>query len=69
MELKFSNIHRTTEVLEAYAYTLPSHTQSLYDTLPNRWNTLKGKVLLAKQRLGPRIQEESSRITRVIMII
>lgn len=69
MEVKFANIRQMADVLQVYGYTLPQHTQGLYDTLPNRWSSLKSKVLLAKQRLGPRIQEESARINKVIVLI
>lgn len=69
MEVKFANIRQMADVLQVYGYTLPQHTQGLYDTLPNRWSSLKSKVLLAKQRLGPRIQEESARINKVLILI
>jgi dynein heavy chain len=45
-----------------YMYTVK---QQLFTAAPGRWNNLKTKVSLAKQRLGPRIQEESVSITQV----
>ena len=58
-------MHRTVLLLKKYNQSLPDHTQNLFNAAPGRWNNLKTKVSLAKQRLGPRIQEESERITKV----
>ena len=63
--MKFAAMHRTVLLLKKYNQSLPDHTQNLFNAAPGRWNNLKTKVSLAKQRLGPRIQEESERITKV----
>ena len=66
MDGKFTAMHRTVVLLRNYEQKLPDRTQALFTAAPGRWNNLKTKVSLAKQRLGPRIQEESVRITQVI---
>ena len=65
MEGKFTAMHRTVLLVEKYGQSLPDSTKSLFDGAPARWNNLKTKVALAKQRLGPRIQEEHDVITKV----
>ena len=65
MDGKFAAMNRTVQLLKHYGQTLPEKTQHLFNAAPSRWNSLKTKVSLAKQRLGPRIQEESVRITQV----
>ncbi|CAH1797693.1 unnamed protein product [Owenia fusiformis] len=64
MDGKFGAMHRTVLLLKKYSQKLPDVTQQLFNAAPGRWNNLKTKVSLAKQRLGPRIQEESERITK-----
>ncbi|KAL5020323.1 hypothetical protein ScPMuIL_003215 [Solemya velum] len=64
MDGKFAAMHRTVLLLKKYGQVLPDKTQQLFSAAPGRWNNLKTKVSLAKQRLGPRIQEESIRITQ-----
>ncbi|XP_053409232.1 uncharacterized protein LOC123561373 isoform X4 [Mercenaria mercenaria] len=64
MDGKFAAMHRTVLLLKKYGQKLPDKTQQLFNAAPSRWNNLKTKVSLAKQRLGPRIQEESVRITQ-----
>ncbi|GFO25145.1 dynein beta chain, ciliary-like, partial [Plakobranchus ocellatus] len=63
MDGKFAAMHRTVLLLKKYGQILPEKTQFLFNAAPGRWNNLKTKVSLAKQRLGPRIQEESASIT------
>jgi hypothetical protein len=65
MDGRFTAMHRTVLLLKKYGQKLPEKTQGLFSAAPGRWNNLKTKVSLAKQRLGPRIQEESVRITQV----
>ena len=65
MDGKFAAMHRTVLLVKKYEQKLPDSTQRLFDAAPARWNNLKTKVSLAKQRLGPRIQEESEVITQV----
>lgn len=65
MDGKFAAMNRTVLLLKKYSQTLPDKTQALFSSAPTRWNNLKTKVSLAKQRLGPRIQEESASITQV----
>ena len=68
MDGKFTAMHRTVLLLKKYGQKLPDKTQGLFNAAPGRWNNLKTKVSLAKQRLGPRIQEESVSITRVCIV-
>ncbi|GFS27875.1 dynein beta chain, flagellar outer arm [Elysia marginata] len=63
MDGKFAAMHKTVLLLKKYGQILPEKTQFLFNAAPGRWNNLKTKVSLAKQRLGPRIQEESASIT------
>jgi len=49
-------MQRTVDLLEKYEMKLPNETQEMFRSAPDRWNHLKTKVSLAKQRLGPRIQ-------------
>lgn len=65
MDGQFTAMNRTVLLLSKYKQSLPDKTKHLYDGAPGRWNNLKTKVSLAKQRLGPRIQEESASITKV----
>jgi hypothetical protein len=65
MDGKFTEMRRTVQLLKKYGQRLPDKTQQLFTAAPGRWNNLKTKVSLAKQRLGPRIQEESVSITQV----
>lgn len=65
MDSKFTAMHRTVLLVKKYGQKLPPSTQGLFDAAPARWNSLKTKVSLAKQRLGPRIQEESESISKV----
>ena len=58
-------MQRTVSLIKKYDQMLPEESQALFDTATTRWNNLKTKVARAKQRLGPRIQEESYRITKV----
>ena len=53
---KFAAMHRTVLLLKKYGQILAEKTQFLFNAAPGRWNNLKTKVSLAKQRLGPRIQ-------------
>ncbi|ELU01784.1 hypothetical protein CAPTEDRAFT_107783 [Capitella teleta] len=64
MDSKFTAMHRTVLLVKKYGQKLPPSTQGLFDAAPARWNSLKTKVSLAKQRLGPRIQEESESISK-----
>ncbi|XP_070202269.1 uncharacterized protein [Littorina saxatilis] len=64
MDGKFAAMHRTVLLLKKYGQILPEKTQYLFSAAPGRWNNLKTKVSLAKQRLGPRIQEESASISQ-----
>lgn len=49
-------MRRTVGLLEKYDMKLSAETQQMFYSAPDRWNHLKTKVSLAKQRLGPRIQ-------------
>ena len=65
MDGRFSAMQKTVLLVKRYGHQLPEATQRLFDSCGSRWNNLRTKVSLAKQRLGPRIQEESENITRV----
>lgn len=59
MEVKFELIKRTLKLLKKYERFDVSELEASFNTTPIRWKNLKSKVTLAKQRLGPTIQEES----------
>ncbi|KAH9514965.1 hypothetical protein Btru_021540, partial [Bulinus truncatus] len=67
MDGKFAAMNKTVVLLKKYGQVLPDKTHNLFNGAPARWNNLKTKVSLAKQRLGPRIQEESVSITKDLM--
>ncbi|XP_056412427.1 uncharacterized protein LOC130355786 isoform X2 [Hyla sarda] len=64
MEVQFSVLQKTVTLLEKHQISLPAESDVLYRTMPARWNNMKTKVSLAKQRLGPRIQQEANIVTR-----
>jgi hypothetical protein len=59
MEIKFELIRKTLLLLKKYHRYDASELESEFNKTPVRWATLKSKVNLAKQRLGPTIHEES----------
>ena len=65
MDGKFAAMHRTVILVKKYGQKLPDATEVLFEAAPHRWNNLRTKVSLAKQRLGPRIQSQSDHITKV----
>ena len=67
MEGKFAAMHRTVLLVKKYGQKLPDTTETLFEAAPHRWNSLRTKVSLAKQRLGPRIQSQSDHITKVLL--
>ncbi|XP_018424228.1 PREDICTED: dynein beta chain, flagellar outer arm-like [Nanorana parkeri] len=64
MEVQFAILQKTESLLGKHDMTLPSECEVLYKTMPARWNTMKTKVSLAKQRLGPRIQQEADIVSK-----
>ncbi|KAG8587471.1 hypothetical protein GDO81_005673 [Engystomops pustulosus] len=64
MEVQFAVLQKTVTLLGKHQMSLPAESDVLYRTMPARWNSMKTKVSLAKQRLGPRIQQEADRVTR-----
>ena len=67
MDSQFVAMRRTVTLICDYGHKLPNNIQTLFDGAPTRWNNLKSKVSLAKQRLGPRIQQEANNITQVCL--
>lgn len=65
MEIKFELMKRTLSLLKKYKRVDVIDLESKFNNTPIRWTNLKSKVTLAKQRLGPTIQEESQNITEV----
>ncbi|XP_053311944.1 dynein axonemal heavy chain 9-like [Spea bombifrons] len=63
MEVQFTVLQKTVALLEQHEMELPKDIDILFRTMPTRWNSMKTKVSLAKQRLGPRIQQEADRVT------
>ena len=53
---RFVVMKKTLVILEKYGEHPSDEIKELFKSSPNRWNHLKTKVSLAKQRLGPRIQ-------------
>ncbi|XP_075053831.1 uncharacterized protein LOC142139871 [Mixophyes fleayi] len=64
MEVQFIVLQRTVTLLGKHEMALPADSEVLYKSMPARWNSMKTKVSLAKQRLGPRIQQEADIVTR-----
>ncbi|KAM9320087.1 uncharacterized protein PAF06_004553 [Gastrophryne carolinensis] len=64
MEVQFTVLQKTVSLLEKHEMPLPAECEILYKTMPARWNAMKTKVSLAKQRLGPRIQQEADVVSR-----
>ncbi|KAE8625049.1 hypothetical protein XENTR_v10006145 [Xenopus tropicalis] len=64
MDVQFAVLQRTVTLLAKHGTQLPPESDVLFRTMPARWNSMKTKVSLAKQRLGPRIQQEADRVTR-----
>ncbi|XP_040278224.1 dynein beta chain, flagellar outer arm-like [Bufo bufo] len=64
MEVQFAVLQKTVTLLGKHLMSLPAESDVLYRTMPARWNSMKTKVSLAKQRLGPRIQHEADIVTR-----
>jgi len=64
MEIKFELIKRTLKLLKKYERFDVAELEAKFISTPVRWTNLKSKVTLAKQRLGPTIQEESKLITQ-----
>lgn len=65
MEIKFELIKRTLSLLKKYKRFDAVDLESKFNSTPVRWANLKSKITLAKQRLGPTIQEESQNIIEV----
>lgn len=59
MEVKFELMKRTLNLLKKYKRLDVIDLEAKFNSTPVRWTNLKSKVTLAKQRLGPTIQEES----------
>lgn len=68
MEIKFELMKRTLNLLKKYKRFDVVDLESKFNSTPIRWTNLKSKVTLAKQRLGPTIQEESQSIIEVLFI-
>ncbi|XP_039611018.1 dynein beta chain, flagellar outer arm-like [Polypterus senegalus] len=64
MEGQFFVMQKTLKLLEKYDVKLPVEIQALFKAIPSRWNNLKTKISLAKQRLSPKIHQESERINK-----
>ncbi|XP_069470025.1 uncharacterized protein [Ambystoma mexicanum] len=64
MDVQFTVMQKTVTLLEKYEMKLPAVSEILYKAMPGRWSNMKTKVSLAKQRLGPRIQQEAERVTK-----
>ena len=64
MEVKFELMKRTLNLLKKYNRFDVIDLESKFNNTPIRWTNLKSKITLAKQRLGPTIQEEAYVITQ-----
>ncbi|CAF0810777.1 unnamed protein product, partial [Didymodactylos carnosus] len=64
VEVKFELMRRTLSILKTYSPSDTTELNSLYNSTIQRWQNLKTKVMQAKQRLGPTLQEESTIITK-----
>jgi len=64
MEVKFELMKRTLNLLKKFNRFDVIDLEAKFNNTPIRWSNLKSKVNLAKQRLGPTIQEESKAISQ-----
>jgi hypothetical protein len=65
VEIRFELMRRTLSLLKIYSSS-NDNEMILFDqhqTIINRWQNLKTKVMQAKQRLGPTLKEEATLIT------
>jgi predicted metal-dependent hydrolase len=66
VEIRFELMRRTLSLLKMYSSS--NETERIlnekYQTIINRWQNLKTKVMQAKQRLGPTLKEESTLIIK-----
>lgn len=62
-------MNQAVDMLNTYNHQLSESVRGLLATIPARWNALKTRVSLAKQQLGPKIQEESEQILKVFPYI
>ncbi|CAF1586293.1 unnamed protein product, partial [Rotaria sordida] len=64
VEIRFELMRRTLSLLKMYSSSNKSESilHDKYQTIINRWQNLKTKVMQAKQRLGPTLKEESTLI-------
>lgn len=64
VEIRFELMRRTLSLLKSYSSSNENERVLFeeYQTIINRWQNLKTKVMQAKQRLGPTLKEESTLI-------
>ncbi|CAF5145411.1 unnamed protein product, partial [Rotaria sp. Silwood1] len=64
VEIRFELMRRTLSLLKMYSSSNEDEItlHDKYQTIINRWQNLKTKVMQAKQRLGPTLKEESKLI-------
>ncbi|CAF3502703.1 unnamed protein product [Rotaria socialis] len=64
VEIRFELMRRTLSLLKIYSSSNENELilHEKYQTIINRWQNLKTKVMQAKQRLGPTLKEESKLI-------
>jgi len=62
VEIRFELMRRTLSLLKMYSSSNENEIilNENYQTIVNRWQNLKTKVMQAKQRLGPTLKEEST---------
>jgi len=66
VEIRFELMRRTLSLLKSSSTSNENQLNLFerYQTIINRWQNLKTKVMQAKQRLGPTLKEESSLIIK-----
>ncbi len=66
VEIRFELMRRTLSLLKIYSSSNETELNLFerYQTIINRWQNLKTKVMQTKQRLGPTLKEESTLITQ-----
>jgi hypothetical protein len=66
VEIRFELMRRTLSLLKMYSSSNDNelNLHENYQTIINRWQNLKTKVMQAKQRLGPTLKEESTLIIK-----
>ena len=62
-DTKFGSVKKTVNILHKYKFDIEK--EEFFRACPSRWSNLRAKVVLAKQRIGPKMQVRSEQISQV----